>query len=629
MKVLTSAFQAPVVPKRTTLALGVAALLLLTLAITSCAGVSAAKPASSTFAASSDAKTFAVANGIASSTPAASANASTSATALPVSLTTLNGIFRPFRDDSGFVQSAPSGVTVSTVGGSLTATGQIVPVQAPLDSTNIFFAPNAGIAGGNNQGCVTCHQPGQGFTIHVSFIDNTFASNPNDPLFRFNDTADNPQVRAPTADHYSIILNQGAVRIGETVNGGTPTGLANANYTITAADQYTVNKFGTFPLTNDPQHPGLATVSAFRRPLVNTNVHLDSSVLWDGRAQIGNMQAQVVGAVKTLLLVTPTADQANQIAAFMLGVYTDQVFDTAAGTDANGNCTFTVPGQQCGAGLTDAAGATGGTRNLVNLALSPLIACNTPETTNLLQTSATAGGQGCIPNVPGYDLFDPWATLPNKGTNAGRLSAVRGQDLFNNAVLHVPTDLIGQFKDAQGNDLTEIHCSTCHAKHNIGNNPDATFFVRNGTDSPRIIQNLIASHPFDADALTNLLSRIDARLTPSVPGVTLPQYCILPKGSTASCTDPAIQNAEDCTNGCVTTDPARALVTGHIADVGKFKPPVMRGLAARSPYFHAGVAQDIQTAIHFYNARFNITKPNGQPLTAHDINDLGSFMEAQ
>jgi cytochrome c peroxidase len=608
MIVLGCPFHSSAVPKRTAFALGVAALLL-TLAITSCAGANATKPAGSTSAVS----------GNPSAANASGANA----------LTTLDGIFRPFRDDSGFVQSLPSGVTVSTTGGSLTTTGQIVQVPAPLDSTNIFFAPNAGIAGGNDQGCVTCHQPGQGFTIHVSFIDDTFASNPNDPLFRSNDTADNPQAGAATADHYSIFLNQGAVRIGETVHGGTPAGLASADYTITAADSYTVNKFGAFPLLNDPQHPDLATVSAFRRPLVNTNVHLDSSVLWDGRAQIGNMRAQVTGAVKTLLLVSPTPEQADEIAAFMLGVYTDQVFDTAAGTDANGNCTFTVPGQQCGAGLTNAAGATGGVQNLLTFALGPLIACNTPETTNLLQTSAAAGGRGCIPNVAGYDLFDAWATLPNAGTNAGRLSVVRGQDLFNNAVLHVPSDLMGQFKDAQGNNLAEIHCSTCHAKHNIGNNPDATFLVRNGTDSPRIIQNLIATHPFDAEALTNLLSRIDARLTPGVSGITLPQYCLLPKGSSASCTDSAIRNAVDCTNGCITTDPARALVTGLITDTGKFKPPVMRGLAARSPYFHAGVAQDIQTALHFYNARFSITKTNGQPLTADDINDLGAFMEAQ
>jgi cytochrome c peroxidase len=58
-------------------------------------------------------------------------------------------------------------------------------------------------------------------------------------------------------------------------------------------------------------------------------------------------------------------------------------------------------------------------------------------------------------------------------------------------------------------------------------------------------------------------------------------------------------------------------------DVGKFKPPILRGLAARSPYFHAGTAQNIQMLIHFYNARFQIG------LTEDEVNDLGSFLEAQ
>jgi hypothetical protein len=57
-------------------------------------------------------------------------------------------IFRPFEDDSGDIQSAPSNVTISTAGGA------IVPVSAPLDDTNKFFDPGLGT---NGQACVTCH----------------------------------------------------------------------------------------------------------------------------------------------------------------------------------------------------------------------------------------------------------------------------------------------------------------------------------------------------------------------------------------------------------------------------------------------------------------------------------------
>ncbi len=42
-----------------------------------------------------------------------------------------------------------------------------------------------------------------------------------------------------------------------------------------------------------------------------------------------------------------------------------------------------------------------------------------------------------------------------------------------------------------------------------------------------------------------------------------------------------------------TTDPGRALLTGLWQDIGKFKGPVLRGLAARPPYFHNGLAADL------------------------------------
>ena len=43
-----------------------------------------------------------------------------------------------------------------------------------------------------------------------------------------------------------------------------------------------------------------------------------------------------------------------------------------------------------------------------------------------------------------------------------------------------------------------------------------------------------------------------------------------------------------------TTDPGRALITGKWKDIGRFKGPVLRGLAARAPYFHNGSAKDLR-----------------------------------
>ncbi len=506
-------------------------------------------------------------------------------------------IFRPFPDDSGTVRSAPSRVKIST------SNGVVIPVTTTLDANNKFFDTNFGT---NGQGCVTCHQPSDGFTIHVASIDAAFtATNGADPLFRPNDTADNPHTTTSTAADYNLFLNLGVVRIGKTF-------AANSNFNAVAFDAATNAQFAApdvFPMTTDPQQQFAAggesahpTLSLFRRPLVNTNVHLDSSVLWDGRAAIGNMQAQVIGAAKTLLLApAPATADADQVAAFMLGVYTDQESDTAAGTDANGNCTLTTPGAKCGAGLLSARDARGTVKNLVRLALSSKVPC-----ANFLE-------QPCTPNVPGYFIFDEWKDIHNLvGRNAGRASVSRGERIFNSAVLTIPPDLQAQLG------TQPAHCTICHATRNIGNNPDPTFFARVGTDSPLIVADLTATHP----ELLSLMQRVDS----------LPKYCLRPTSDTTPLTGPgSVACGTDPVNHAgdvVTTDPGRAMVSGDIADVGKFKPPVLRGLAARSPYFHAGAAENIQALIHFYRARFNIMV-DGHPMTEDEVNDLGAFLEAQ
>jgi cytochrome c peroxidase len=67
-----------------------------------------------------------------------------------------------------------------------------------------------------------------------------------------------------------------------------------------------------------------------------------------------------------------------------------------------------------------------------------------------------------------------------------------------------------------------------------------------------------------------------------------------------------------CTSGPLSgkmfevTDPGRSLITGKCADIGKLKGPVVRGLAARVPYFHNGSAATLADVVEFYNQRFSI-----------------------
>jgi cytochrome c peroxidase len=70
------------------------------------------------------------------------------------------------------------------------------------------------------------------------------------------------------------------------------------------------------------------------------------------------------------------------------------------------------------------------------------------------------------------------------------------------------------------------------------------------------------------------------------------------------------------------TDPGRALITGKCADIGKVKGPILRGLAARAPYFHNGSAATLRDAVEFYDRRFDIG------FTEQEKADLVAFLSA-
>jgi cytochrome c peroxidase len=48
------------------------------------------------------------------------------------------------------------------------------------------------------------------------------------------------------------------------------------------------------------------------------------------------------------------------------------------------------------------------------------------------------------------------------------------------------------------------------------------------------------------------------------------------------------------------------MVTGRWNDIGKFKGPVLRALAARAPSLHDGSTGSLADVIAFYDARFEI-----------------------
>lgn len=70
------------------------------------------------------------------------------------------------------------------------------------------------------------------------------------------------------------------------------------------------------------------------------------------------------------------------------------------------------------------------------------------------------------------------------------------------------------------------------------------------------------------------------------------------------------------------TDPGRALISGKWADLGRFKAPMLRDLAARPPYFHDGSARSLEAVVDHYDDRFNAD------LGGSDRDDLVAFLNA-
>lgn len=67
-----------------------------------------------------------------------------------------------------------------------------------------------------------------------------------------------------------------------------------------------------------------------------------------------------------------------------------------------------------------------------------------------------------------------------------------------------------------------------------------------------------------------------------------------------------------------TSDPGKALITGQCSDFNRIKGPVLRGLAARAPYFHNGAAANLNELVNFYDQRFsmNLTETQKAQLVA-------------
>jgi len=442
-----------------------------------------------------------------------------------------------------------------------------------IELTNEFFQD----LGANGRRCVSCHLPSAGWTIVPSQVqaifDRTLGGVIDDALglgaiFRTNDGSNSPAADvsslAARRTAYGMVLTKGLIRVGI----GVP---ATADFELVAVD--------------DPYHfASAAELSLFRRPLPTTNLQFLSTVMWDGRETFGGTDHCNIAAEGGKCFASihfDLADQSNgatqghaqapnpitdaqreAIVAFETALATAQVWDENAKR-------------------LRAADAKGGPEAIFDQAFYYGINDNLGD----YQTHAPFTS-----NV--FNIFDAWRDLLGGGsTNEARRAVARGQAIFNSKPFTI-SGVAGLNHNSPFNpplpESFQGTCTTCHDAPNSGNH------------------SIVA--PLN-------IGLVDAsRRTPDLPLYTLQEKCVALSDGTKvvgpSCPVQAV------------TDPGRALISGKFADIGKFKGPILRGLAARAPYFHNGSAADLGAVIDFYNERF------GAGIVGKEKDDLIAFLRA-
>ncbi|HEX8757690.1 MAG TPA: hypothetical protein VF745_15245 [Steroidobacteraceae bacterium] len=452
---------------------------------------------------------------------------------------------------------------------------QTLSTTGRIDRRGAFFQS----LGTNGRACGTCHVPDQAFGLSAAAARRTFRSTRGrDPLFAPVDGANCPDARRDDAAAHSLLLARGVFRISIPLP-------ANAQFTISVAH----DPYGC-AITLDPK-TGQEDISVYRRPLPATNLAFLSAVMADGRETVAplNEGTTFLGNLETDLkqqaldattghaqaLKAPTDEQLTDIVRFELGLYTAQSLDWRAGRLESG-------------------GAHGGPRVL-----------STQEYFPGINDSLGGNPTGSPFDPSAMGLFAAWdspavpATPDGARRDAARRAIAEGERIFDTTPLII-TDVRGLNDDpALGRPGAIIaHCSTCHDTPNVGDH------------SLPVPLDIGTSH----SALPGMES--DPRVAEAIAELSMPD---LPVYLISGCPDPSDPARSAA---FYTSDPGRALITGKCADLNRVKGPILRGLAARAPYFHNGSAADLAQVVSFYDKRFQMH------LTPQQKSDLAAFLAA-
>jgi len=305
--------------------------------------------------------------------------------------------------------------------------------------------------------------------------------------------------------------------------------------------------------------PTAGIVSIYRRPLPATNLGFLSAIMWDGREP--SLASQAKDATLGHAQANPAPGPTDaQIAEIV-------AFESGI---------FTAQEIDQKVGILHRNGVLGGPVALSLQLSNFFIGVNDPLGNN-------PTGALFDPNI--FDVYRPW--LGAHGINPEdvdrRRSIARGEEVFNTTPIAI-TGVAG-LNDVLKQPSISGFCGTCHDTPNVGNHS--------------------VKAPLDIG-----VSDAGANRPPVLDISGLPVFTLTCKqGDLAGQT-------------FTVTDPGRALISGQCADIGKLKGPILRGLAARAPYFHNGSAATLTDVVEFYDQRFGIG------FTQQQKTDLVNFLNA-
>jgi hypothetical protein len=436
------------------------------------------------------------------------------------------------------------------------------PAGPTVTSTNPFFQN----LGTNGRTCFTCHEPQDGWGLSAQHAQDRFAKDPADPLFRLVDGATCPSDDVSSLEAmrkaYSLVLSKGLIRIG------LPMQSSMQFQILSVDDPYGCNTNPTTGLTGGAQS---GTASFYRRPLPSTNLGFLSTIMWDGREPSLFSQAVDATLIHAQGNTAPTSAQQQQMVGFE-GCTT--AFTPAPCADTpSGTGLFTAQIVDQSAAYLAADGASGGPISLAQEFTNFFICVNDPF---------GCDGQSFTPVI--FTAYEAWAELTGRDpVTEARRAVARGEQVFNSVPITI-TGVAG-INDVLGEPSVQGFCGTCHDTPNAGNH--------------------------SVKAPLNIGVTDAGTLAPPVLDISgLPVFTVL------------------CIAGPLegeifqVTDIGRAMISGNCADIGKTKGPILRGLAARAPYFHNGSAATLLDVVNFYDQRFGIG------FTEEQKTDLVAFLNS-